>query len=423
MTYDRNKIELRYGDGSVTVALPNGKTADVFLPNDLPGAPDGVAEVRRAMAEPIGAEPLERIARDKRRPVIIVDDATRPVPNKQMLVPILESLRRAGLRDEQTTVVVATGIHRLADGPECRRLTGNLPVRVISHDPHNDDELVTVGTTSRGCELRINRTVAEADLRILTGDVELHQFVGYGGGAKSVMPGVADPGVVNHTHSRMMSPGTGPGRFDGNPVRAEVEEAADILGVHFIVNVALNSRHEIVGAFAGDVHEAFLAGTKLVDRMYKVPASHRYDAVLASAGGSPKDIDLYQSQKAITSARRLARRGGRVIVAAECREGHGSELAHEWAREAETPEDIVRRFEQGFVMGGHKAFQLARDAQWADVHLLSAMPAATAEAFFLKPIEDAGRITALLEDAESIAVLPQATLTLPVLPGQDNVDF
>ncbi len=417
------QMVLPYGDSQVSVQLPAGKTVDVYTPDDLPGAPDGIAEVRRAMAQPIDTPPLVQLARGRKCVAIVIDDATRPVPNYQMLRPIVDELRQAGISNEQITVVVATGLHRAVTVDEARQLVGSLPLNVVSHDAHDRTSLVPIGTTARGARLSVNRIVAEADIRILTGDVELHQFVGYGGGAKSVMPGIADAQTIQHTHEQMEVKGTGPGRFEGNPVRAEVEESADMLGVDYIVNVVLNSRHEIVRAFAGDVHKAFIAGTGIVDQMYKVPVARPYDLVLTSAGGYPRDIDLYQSQKAITSARRMTTRGGAVVAFAECREGHGSQLAYEWAKAASCPQDIVDRHRAGFVIGAHKAYQLARDVLYADVYMHSAMPADVVETFFLKPIDDLTLIEAMMAEAQSIALLPQATLMLPVLPGQGQVDF
>jgi len=417
------RIELPYGDRSVALRLPADGRVAVYEPADLPAVPDGEAEVRRAMAAPLGTPRLEAIARPGHRVAIVADDATRPVPTAMMLRPIVDELHRAGVADEQITVVVAIGLHRPMTDAEIGRALGGLPLKVQNHDAHDPAGLVEIGTTSRGTPLRVNRTVAEADLRILTGDVELHQFVGYGGGAKSVLPGICDAEGVRLTHAKMEAPGAGPGRIDDNPVRLDVEEAADLLGVDFIVNVVLNSRHRVVRALAGDVHAAFRAGVELVDRMYKVEVPGPVDLAICSPGGYPKDLDLYQSQKAIRAARRVVRRGGTIVAVAECREGHGSDLAYACAREARSPQDVVDRLRERYVMGGHKAYQLAADVQWAKVYLYSAMPEHVVEAFFLKPIADLRQIESLAARAGSVAVLPRATPTLPVVEGRQLVDF
>jgi len=423
MPHATQRIELPYGDGSVALRLPADGRVAVYEPADLPAAPDGEAEVRRAMAAPLGTPRLEAIARPEHRVAIVVDDATRPVPTAAMLRPVVDELRRAGVDHQRINVVVATGLHRPMTGAEINRTLGGLPLKVQNHDARDPAGLVEIGTTSRGTPLRVNRTVAEADLRILTGDVELHQFVGYGGGAKSVLPGICDADAARVTHAKMEAPGAGPGRIDDNPIRLDVEEAADRLGVDFIVNVVLNPRHEIVRAVAGDVHDAFRAGVELVDRIVKVDVPRPVDLAICSPGGYPKDLDLYQSQKAIRAARRVVRRGGTIVALAECREGHGSDLAYAWAREARSPKDVVDRLRERYVMGGHKAYQLAADVQWATVYLHSAMPAEMTKTFFLEPLGDPSEAEAIAARARSIAVLPQASATLPVLAGRVLVDF
>ncbi len=422
-TNNQSKIDLPYGDSQITITLPASKQVDIYLPNDLPPVADGLAEICRAMANPIDSQPLREIARGKHTASIIIDDATRSVPTPLILRSILNELEHAGLPANNVTVVVATGLHRALTQAENQQLTGGLGLKVISHDAHNPNELVPIGTTSGGCKLLVNRTVAQSELRIVTGDIELHQFAGYGGGAKSVMPGTTDAASVNYTHSMMEAKGAGPGNFHANPIRAEIEESADMLGVHFMVNVVLNSRHKIVKAFAGDVHTAFLAGINLVDQMYKVHLPHQYDLALASAGGYPRDINLYQSQKAIRSARRTVKKNGQVIVFAECRQGHGSQLAYDWAQEATCPQDLVDRHRKEFIMGGHKAYQLACEVLWADIYIYSMMSPEMVSTFFLKPLKDPALPEDMLTDVESIAVFPQATHTLPILPGQTQVSF
>lgn len=417
-----SQVSLPYGTGEVRLKLPLGR-ATLLMPNELPGVGDEEAEIRRAMREPIGTFPLAVLAEGRRSAAVVIDDATRRVPTSAMLRPIVDELRGAGVPTEGITVVVATGLHRPLSSAEAQRVLDGLPLRLINHDPHDPEQLVEFGSTSRGIPVRVNRTVAEAQLRILTGDVELHQFAGYGGGAKSVLPGLCDLEGIRLTHANMEAPGAGPGRIDDNPVRQDIEEAADLLGVHFLVNVVLNSRGQVVRAVAGNIHAGFRAGVEIVDSIYKVCVPEPADVVICSPGGYPKDIDLYQSQKAIRSARRIIKPGGTIIALAECREGHGCDLAYAWARQARSPQEIIDRHRKQFVIGGHKAYQLAADVQYAVVYLYSSMPSEIVKTFFLKPLADLHEAEAIADGAESILVLPQATLTLPLLPGQKQVAF
>jgi nickel-dependent lactate racemase len=274
-----------------------------------------------------------------------------------------------------------------------------------------------LGLTSQGTRLKINRVFHEADVKLIICDTEYHQFCGYGGGAKSVLPGISDRASIETCHSRFEAPGAEPGRVRGNPVREEIDEAGWMAQVDLILNVVLNDRKEIVRVFAGDVYEAFVAGCGIVDQMYRVVLAERADTVIVSAGGWPKDINLYQAQKAIESGVRSVRKGGNIIVMAECREGAGSKLFHEWMTREKDLDTIIGKIRERFILGAHKAFQFARELKWADVNLYSSMDSETIERYYMHPIRAIEQIESIVSESESILILPQATATLPVLAG------
>jgi nickel-dependent lactate racemase len=406
-------VTFKYGDGEIALDLPDDRLIAVCRANDLPGVPNLRAEIDRALGNPIEWPALDELARGKNSAVVVVDDVTRPVLYPEVLTPVLDALVKAGLSESAISVIVATGLHRPMRLDELNRWIGPYKgrVRIANHDPDDPSELVQLGTTSLGTHISINRTFMEADLKVLTGDVDYHQFCGYGGGAKSVYPGLADRAAIEANHSRMEIPGTGMGRIEGNPVRREIDEAGRIAGVDFILNVVQNSRKEVVAAFAGDMIAAHRAGADLVDRMFKVWVHSRADVVIASPGGYPKDIDLYQAQKALSAARRVVRDGGKIFLLAECREGHGSDLFHEWMCEATCPEDIFRRIRERFVMGGHKAYQYVRDMEGVDVFLHSCLDPKDVETYWLKPLPAPEDILRRISPSDTIICLPQAALT------------
>jgi nickel-dependent lactate racemase len=365
---------------------------------------------------PLGSHPLRDLAQGRRTAAIVVDDVSRSVPSAELLPGIVDELRAGGIALADITVVVATGLHRPLTESELDATRGGLPVRIVNHDAERKDELVSIGATSLGQEIKINRVYMAADLKVLVGDVEFHQFCGYGGGAKSVYPGIADAESIRHNHSMMEVEGAGPGRWEGNPVRQEIEEVGRMAGADFLLSVVMNSGREVVCAHAGDVVEAFLAGRRVVDEMYRIAVPRAVDLVIVSAGGDPKDIDLYQAQKAVTAGRRIVRRGGTIAVIAECPEGHGSELFDRWMKEAESVQDVVERIREKFVMGGHKAYQFAREIAWAEVCLLSALPSEQVRAYFMTPLGSARDLVELVGRAGTVAALPQATLTLAEIP-------
>jgi len=389
----------------------------VFAPRAIEPVPDPAKTLRNALAGPVGGPLLREMAKGVRQVAVAVEDATRAVPNALLIDCLMHELGEAGVAPEQVTVVVATGLHRPLNLDELRAALGSWHGRleIENHDAWDQQRLAPVGATSLGTKVHINRTFIEADLKITTGDVEYHQFCGYGGGVKCVYPGMADADAIRMNHSRMDLPGTGSGRIDGNPVREEIDEVGRMAGVDFNVSVTLDPNQRIVAVHAGGADLSFRQACRVVDRMYAVEVPSRADLVIASPGGHPKDVNLYQSQKAIEEATRVVRPGGDVLVTAACEEGSGSELFEEWMAAAESPDDIIGRIRENFVMGGHKAYQIARALQRAKIHLYSKIPPGRVQSWMVRPVTSEAGIEELIRSATSIAVLPQATLTKTAL--------
>lgn len=415
-------VPLPYGDTSIELAIPADKLLGVFEPAALPPADEPARTLRDALANPIGSEPLRDMARGKRSVAVTIEDVTRPVPNALLVDAVMSELHAGGIAPDHVRVIVATGLHRPLTQDELQRSLGKWAgkVSIENHDANDAARLVRLGTTSLGTDIALNRTFMEADLKVLTGDVEVHQFCGYGGGAKSVYPGLAGASAVRANHARMDIPGAEPGLIDDNPVRQEIDEVGRMARVDFNLSVALDTQHRIVAACAGNVEASFRQACTWVDRMVRVDVPRRADLVIASAGGHPKDIDLYQSQKAIEEATRVVAPGGDVLVFARCDEGSGSALFEQWMEAAHDPDDIITRIREQFVMGGHKAYQIARELQRARVHLYSTLPPGRVRAWMMHPVASIAQMESLITAANSIAVLPQATLTLTRLPEVAN---
>ena len=406
------KIDLPYGRGSVPIVVPAAKLVGIFTPRPLDPVPDPDKALGLALAEPLASRRLCEIAKGARHVAIAVEDSTRPVPNASLIYAVMNELVLADVTAQQITVVVATGLHRPMTEEELRSSLGRWygQVAIENHSATDPQRLKRLGTTSLGTDISINRTFLEADVKITTGDVEYHQFCGYGGGAKCVYPGLADAAAICANHSRMDLPGTGPGSLEGNPVRNEVDEVGRMAGLDFNISVAMDPAHRIVAVSAGDPNRSFRHACRFIDQMYLAEIPRRADLVIASPGGNPKDINLYQSQKAIEEATLVVEPGGNVLVTASCDEGSGSADFESWMEEAVEPSDIIRRIQENFVMGGHKAYQIAREVQRAKVHLLSEINPGRVRAWMMHPIRSAADIQKLIQQASSVIVLPQATL-------------
>ncbi len=408
------QVEFPYGHTSIRLELPERQVIAVGMPRDLPGVPDEAAELERAMESPLGTPRLEELARGRRDAVVVVDDITRPVPYPLVLRPIIERLRGAGIPLERITILVATGLHRPHTDEENARYLGEYAgkIQIINHCCDDLSQMDEVCTTHLGNRVWINRRFLNADLKVLTGDVDYHHFAGYGGGAKSVFPGLANREAVQANHSRMEEPGAGPGKIAGNPIREEIDEVGRAAGVDFILNIVQNSRKQMVGAFAGDLIQAHRAGASLVDSMYRVAVPEHADVVIASPGGYPKDINLYQAEKSLTVSNRVLKRGGKIFLISETIEGSGSELFEQWMMEAYSLADIFERYRKGFVIGAHKAYQYARDIGEGQIFLLSSVPPGKVRQYFMTPLKGPESVLPLIGPEERIIALPQATLTL-----------
>ena len=411
------KIELPYGHDTITIQVPGEKLVGTFLPRALAPVPDPAEALREALANPVSSPCLRDLAGSARSVAIAVEDATRPVPNSLLLEAVISELEAGGVSPQQIKVIVATGLHRPMNDEELAGALGRW-FGVVQHENHDaglPEGLTPLGTTTLGTAISVNRSFMEADLRITTGDVEYHQFCGYGGGVKCIYPGLADAAAIRTNHSRMDLPGTGPGRIDGNPVREEINEVGRMARVDFNLSVAMDAQHRIVAVRAGDPDASFRQACRFVDEMYAVDVPQRADLVIASPGGHPKDIELYQTQKAIEEATQVVEPGGNVLITARCDEGSGSPRFEEWMEAAYSPDDIIRRIQDDFVMGGHKAYQIAREVQRANVFLYSQIPPGRVRAWMMTPIRSIDEINRLIDASRSIIVLPQATLMRAVI--------
>lgn len=321
---------LRIGKGTTTFSIPEAQ-----LLYELVGRhrkpPDNLADAyRHVLAHPIDSPPLSEIVKPGQTVAITVSDITRGWQRNDLTLPILiDSLNEAGIADTDITVIIAVGAHRQNTGEEFTELCSEAVchrVRVVNNNAWDTGNMVYFGKTSRGTEVSLNRVVAEADRVILTGGVIYHYMVGYGGGRKSVLPGVASLKTIQQSHMWAMEKTVGKGsnpqaankRTIGNPAHEDMMEAAAFLKPDFIVNVVPNLDGDITGIFAGNWISAWQAATRMVDDIFGVTIRQQADIVVASAGGYPKDINLYQSQKTIDNAVYAMKPGGVVILLAEC---------------------------------------------------------------------------------------------------------
>lgn len=417
------EIKLPYGRTKLTVNVPDENLVGVLRPNEYHVKETADELIRRALRNPDGTKKLAEIVREKKKVetcAIVVDDHTRPCPTDKILPPLLEELYSAGIRDEQILIIFASGSHRTTTKEEAEKLLGvdvASRIKYISNESWGSD-FVDVGTTRRGTKVLLKKAYYEADLKILTGDVEIHYFAGYGGGRKSILPGIVHYSTIQDNYKRnFFDPNARPAKLDGNPMYENMTEAARMAGVDFCINVVQNEEHQVVGAFAGDFDRVLRNGAKLVEKMYMVKAKEKGDIVITAANGSPHDIDLYQAYKALHLALNVTKEGGTIILVAECPDGAGNKNYEEWMRKYRTKEEMKAELDKQFNIGGHKAYYNLLAVERFEIYLVTAIPKEEVEKTYR--FKYAGTVDEALQKAfkrhglnAKVLVIPEGTSTV-----------
>lgn len=418
------KVELAYGEGYLPIDLPEEQTM-VIEPSFVQGQADEKGAVLNALRHPIGAPDLKSSISETDKVCIVFTDITRATPNDRLIPWILEELSH--IPRENITLLNSLGTHRPNTREELNKLLTPYVVdnyRVLNHEGENPAELKAFGTTREGVPALINRHLADADVRIVTGFIEPHFFAGFSGGPKGIMPGVAGLETVmsNHGYRNIGDPKATFGITEGNPIWEEMRDIALRVGPSFLVNVTLNEKRQITNVFAGDLMKAHKEGIEFVRKsaMQKVKAP--FDIVITTNSGYPLDMNLYQGVKGMSAGARIVNQGGDLILAAECREGlpDGSPL-DKLLRSANSPEEILAMLATpGFVRPEQWQAQIQAIVQRkANVYLKSELPVEVTKRAYLEPCEDIEAFVKLrLEEIgpqARVAVLPQGPLTIPYL--------
>ena len=411
------KLEFGLGTGVQTVDVPQKNLVDVLRANEVTPPESESAEIKRALSEPIGTPPLGQLVQPGKKVVIVTSDITRPMPTYKVMPLLLDELYAAGVKAENITLVFALGSHRKHTEEEMRKLAGERAWAEITCIDSDPADCIHMGTTKAGTPVDVFRVVAEADYRICLGNIEYHYFAGYSGGAKAIMPGVSTRDAIQANHSMMVRPGACAGNLTTNPLRRDIEEAGELVGIDFILNVVLSEHKEILKAVAGHHILAHREGCKYLDKLYLKELKTPADIVLVSQGGAPKDLNLYQTQKALDNARHAVKQGGVIILVGSCREGLGEKVFEEWMTNSASPAEMIERIGRDFQLGGHKAAAIAMTLQKADVYLVSDLEPDFVRSIFLTPMESAqvalDRALEKLGSNATVLAMPYGGSTLP----------
>ena len=414
---------IAYGRGRIPLELDPALAAwHVIAPKPASALADPRGAFAAACREPIGSAPLRDRVRPGDRVVIVTSDGTRPVPNRLLIPWLLEELP---VPPEQVRVLVGTGSHRPNTDEELAAMFGEdvvRRVRVVNHDAYAPGDNVSVGTTSSGAVVSLNREYVEADRRIAVGFIEPHFFAGFSGGPKAVAPGVADIDTIYRLHSYALVGDAKStwGVLDGNPLHETIAESVSLCPPDFLVNVTLNADQGVTAFFAGDWRQAHRAGCAHVRQQAMAPVARAFPVVVTSNSGYPLDQNLYQSVKGMSAAARIVEPGGTVLVASECSDGvpaHGNFGAMLRSHATVADLDAHLRGLSAPVLDQWQVQVLAQILARCRVALYSSLDEATVRACKLAPVADLGQAVALeIERAgrgAPVAVLPEGPLTIP----------
>jgi nickel-dependent lactate racemase len=425
-------FDLKYGKGTISFDLPEEAVLEEIRGWHVDALPDLGKAYRHALEHPIDAPPLREIVRPGQTVAISVSDITRAWQRNDLTLPILiETLNEAGVPDDHITVIIAVGGHRANTQEEFTELCGEEichRVRVVNHDARDDSNMVYLGKTSRGTRVSVNRIAMEADRFILTGGVIYHYMAGYGGGRKSVLPGVSALKTIQQNHvlalGKEIGSGSNPmsasGITRGNALHEDMMEITAFVQPDFIVNIVPNLNDEIAAVFGGNWVSAWQDAAALADRIFGVPIRQQADIVIATAGGYPKDINLYQTGKTMDNACYAMKEGGAAIILSECPNLLDPPSFIDWLRYPSVSE-MDRALRRDFALEGWVALKQVECTAKGQIILLTRPE--NVDLLSGTGFTAAGRMEEALSIAykkcgtknPKITIMPQGALTLPIL--------
>jgi nickel-dependent lactate racemase len=414
-------VEVKYGSVTVRVPIPDRAAVSILQPLSLPVIASVEASLAAALDSPLGCKTFDRLISEirPRSVAISVPDETRPTPTQVVLPPLLERIRSAtsGASPSEIVVFIGRGLHPPSDTAATERVFPaeiTRGCRVVAHDARSA-KMFDYGRTSRGTPLRINAEYAAADMKLVIGQVDPHQFVGFTGGSKGVVIGCASAETIEKNHSLMFQPDALVGRLHGNPVREDLSEAGRIVGIDFAVNFVLDADKNVVHLSAGKPDDVLETCAGVCAKVYGVGISEKFDIVVASCGGHPKDICLYQAQKGLNLASHALKPGGHMLLLAASPQGVGDDIYFDYVSLFASPEEVIQDFKStGFRMGAHKAYLFGQTLVNYDVAVFSDLEPEVLRACHLRAADPA----TILEEWVSgfhgtprVAVVPNANTT------------
>ena len=422
----KKEYTFRYGNVSLSIPVEESQVIGVINGNETKPLDDVKGALLRSLDNPIDSAPLSDIASKAGSIAIIVSDMTRFWMRQDLIVPLIVEylIDKCGKDYSDLRIVIATGTHVGASEEDLRTLVTPAiyeRVKTINHDCRAAD-LVYIGTTDYGTRVSVNRDVAEADLVICLGAATYHVMAGFGGGRKSILPGVSSLETIKHNHAYSLAPdkfitnpAIGNGVLEGNPLNEDMLQAASMIRNLFMITLVTDTEFRLASIFSGHWRTSWEAACEEVRRIYTVPIRKKADVVITSCGGFPKDESLYQGTKAVDNVISALKDGGTLILLLEGRNGGGSPDYFDWIKPLVNG-TFEKELRENFTVGGYIFFLNCEQASRFNILMYSSIPAETVKPMGIKAYDDMEK---LLKDADldgkSIYIIPTGSTVLPVV--------
>ncbi|WP_425806465.1 nickel-dependent lactate racemase [Desulfitobacterium sp. Sab5] len=424
----KQEYKLKYGEGYLTFNLEEDSILQELHAQEIQCIEDVEKEVQHILDHPKGTLPFNQLFTARDKVTIVVSDVTRLVKLHEFLPHIVKRLNNLGISDEDILILVATGTHRNQTPEEHQKIVGEElfnHLTIVDHDCDRS-EMVYVGTTPRGTVVEVNKWVVDRKV-ILTGGIVHHLMAGFGGGRKSILPGVSSRRTIaqNHLHSldpeeAHSNPLIGVGALEGNPLHEDMVDAARFVNPEFLVNAIIHTNGRIARIVGGHWLEAWEDGCQWADEKFGVPIAKQADLVIASCGGFPKDISLYQGVKSLFNAALAVKPGGTILLLAECRDGAGADEFFGWSKPL-VQGTLDPDLRKNFTIPGYIFYAAVEASAKAKVVLYS-----TIDPELVKPmgihgansLEEALKLAGVNQDRQDILLMPYGGATIPLYKGK-----
>ncbi len=425
----KKEYKFRYGNTTVSLPVEENQVIGVIEGNEIEPIKDIRGALLGALDAPIDSLPLSDVASKASSIVIVVSDMTRYWMRQDIIVPLIVEylVDKCGKSYSDLEIVIATGTHVGGSEEDLRTLvTSGIfdKVKTVNHDCRSDD-LVYLGTTSYGTPVKINKDAAEADLVICLGAATYHVMAGFGGGRKSILPGISALETIKHNHAYSLAPDKfitnpeiGNGILDGNPLNEDMLEAAAMMRNLFMITLVTDAEFRLASIFAGHWRTSWERACDDVRRIYTVPIKEKADVVITSCGGFPKDESLYQGTKAVDNVISALKDGGTLILLLEGRNGGGSPDYFDWIGPL-VDGSFEKELRNNFTVGGYIFFLNCEQASRFNILMYSSIPAETVKPMGIKAYGDLDKLMADADlEGKSIYVIPTGSTVLPAVTGK-----